>query len=71
MSMYFSTLADLIWMEGHGPFVWSSYIITFLAIGLLALLPLWRRRRFVRQLRAARVRELAAGGHSVQVFKGQ
>lgn len=31
----FQSVAEFLWMEGHGPYVWAAYAIT--ATGLLAM----------------------------------
>lgn len=46
--MYFSSLTDLIYMDGHGLYVWSVYGVAALILGVLALAPVLSRRRFIR-----------------------
>ena len=46
--MYFDTLQDAIYMNGHGAFVWAAYAITFLVLAGLLVTPLSRTRRFLR-----------------------
>jgi heme exporter protein D len=48
--MYFDSLDALLYMEGHGVFVWSAYLITGVVVGMLLLAPRRRRRRVLRQL---------------------
>ncbi len=48
--MYFDSLNALLYMEGHGAFVWAAYFITGAVVALLLLAPQRRQRRFLRQL---------------------
>ncbi len=47
--MYFSSLNELFYMDGHGVYVWTVYAVAVSIIAALALSPLLRRRRFVRE----------------------
>ncbi len=48
--MQFDSIADLFWMEGHGPYVWAAYGITFLAIfGLIFSIFMARKNFFATQ----------------------
>ena len=58
--MYFSSLADLIYMDGHGLYVWSVYGVAALILGALIVAPLLARRRFIRD-EAQRLRREQAG----------
>lgn len=49
-NLYFRSVDALLDMEGHGAFVWSAYLITTLVVLAMLLLPLRRKRRFLRQL---------------------
>lgn len=51
MNFQFDSLQDLLQMSGHGPYVWACYGITFVVLVYLALRPVHRRRRFIRQQR--------------------
>lgn len=53
----FSSLGELFWMDGHGPYVWASYAIAGVAIVGLVIAPSLRRRRFFRIQRAIAQRE--------------
>jgi len=44
--MYFDTLQDAIYMNGHGAFVWSAYAISFGVLIALVITPLSKTRRF-------------------------
>lgn len=48
ITFQFSSLADMFYMSGHGPYVWSCYIITFAGLGYLMVSPRLRRKRFFR-----------------------
>lgn len=48
ISFQFSSLAEMFYMSGHGPYVWSCYIITFAGLGYLMLRPRLRRKQFFR-----------------------
>lgn len=48
--MYFQSLNDLLYMDGHGAFVWAAYAITLAVIAMILLAPVRRRRAFLRQL---------------------
>ena len=52
LKFQFGSFQDLLWMNGHGPYVWACYATVFLGLLYLALVPQLRRRRFVRQQRA-------------------
>lgn len=43
--MYFETLHDLFFMNGHGTYVWSAYGIGFVVLAVLVWLPLSREAR--------------------------
>ncbi len=48
--MYFQSLDSLLYMDGHGAFVWAAYFITAAVITAILVSPGLRRRRFLRQL---------------------
>ena len=48
--MYFDSLEALLYMDGHGAFVWSAYLITVVVIAFLLLAPRRRQRRFLQRL---------------------
>ncbi len=45
--MYFDSVAQLFAMDGHGVYVWSVYAAALAIIALLALTPVFKRRRFI------------------------
>ncbi|HQQ62468.1 MAG TPA: heme exporter protein CcmD [Pseudomonadales bacterium] len=52
--MYFDSLHDLFWMNGHGIYVWSAYAAGFIVLAALVIQPLARhaqlRKQILRQL---------------------
>ncbi len=51
MKFQFENIVDLFQMSGHGPYVWGSYIITFLIVGILIYIPYKLKRGIVVQLK--------------------
>lgn len=49
--MRFSTLAEFIAMDGHGPYVWSAYAIAVVVIAFNLIWPLLQQRRNLSRLR--------------------
>ena len=49
MKFQFESIADFIAMNGHGPYVWSAYAITFAVLIFLLASPLMQRKAFVKQ----------------------
>lgn len=49
MKFQFETFADFIAMNGHGPFVWAAYGITFAALIFLLLSPVLQKKAFIKQ----------------------
>lgn len=45
----FPDVQSFLWMDGHGPFVWGCYGVTFAALALLLVEPIVRRKRFIKQ----------------------
>ncbi|WKD50953.1 heme exporter protein CcmD [Microbulbifer spongiae] len=50
MQFQFSSFAEFLAMDGHGIYVWISYVVTFAALAALALYPRITRRRIQREL---------------------
>ena len=44
----FSNLEEILWMEGHGPYVWAAYSLTGIALGVLGLSIRRARKNFLR-----------------------
>lgn len=57
--MIFDNLDQLLHMNGHGFYVWTSYAVGLLALGWLVAAPLLRRRRLLADI-ARRARRGAA-----------
>lgn len=51
----FESMLDLLSMSGHGPYVWGSYLVTFLAIGILIYIPYKLKRQLVAQVRRQKI----------------
>jgi heme exporter protein D len=49
--MFFDSWQSMIYMGGHGAYVWAAYVISVLVLVLLMLSPLQRQRRLLRELR--------------------
>lgn len=45
--MSFANFAEFIAMGTHGPYVWSSYAISLVIMGLNVALPILARRRYL------------------------
>ncbi len=48
--MHFDSVGELVAMAGHGPFVWSAYLVTLLVMVWLVVSPLRRKRRLLHSL---------------------
>ncbi|UNU74001.1 heme exporter protein CcmD [Moraxella nasovis] len=59
MTPYFSSVSDLLHMDGHGSFVWACYGITFVAIFLLIIFVKNERKSTISKL----TRQSYAKGH--------
>lgn len=44
----YSSFADMMWMSGHGPYVWASYAIVVVALGLLIWMPIREKKAFLK-----------------------
>jgi heme exporter protein D len=49
MNFQFDSFTSFMTMNGHGPFVWAAYGITFVVLVYLLVSPLLQRRQFLRQ----------------------
>ena len=52
-------MADFLGMGGYAFYVWASYAVFFIVLGVDALAPSWQRRRVLRELRARLKRQSA------------
>lgn len=50
--MYFDSFQAVLAMNGHGVYVWTAYFVTIVMIAIILIVPIVRRRRFLRQLAA-------------------
>ena len=50
--MYFDSLQALLFMEGHGAYVWFVYLVTVLVIAAVLIAPVRRRKRLLARLSA-------------------
>jgi heme exporter protein D len=50
--MYFDSLQALLFMEGHGAYVWFVYLVTVLVIAAVLIAPVRRRKRLLAGLNA-------------------
>ena len=61
-SFQFTSLADFFWMNGHGPYVWVCYAVTFGVLIFLMVLPSRQKKLFFKQQRAIEARKDTASG---------
>ncbi len=54
--MEFDSISAFLFMEGHGPYVWSCYAVFMLALGAVALWSVKRQSAVMRQQRQALLR---------------
>ena len=55
--MAFESLDEFLFMGGHALYVWTAYAITFAVIGFLAVWPVRRSRRFLREQAVGQLRD--------------
>jgi len=48
--MYFDSLSAALYMDGHGVFVWSAYLISMSVLAFLLIAPRVRERRLLNEL---------------------
>jgi heme exporter protein D len=58
--MYFDSVQALVYMDGHGAFVWSAYAITAVMLALILVAPRRRARGELRRI-AGEIRRVEAG----------
>lgn len=49
MKFQFESMAEFMLMNGHGPYVWASYAITFMVLIYLLLSPLLQHKSFIKR----------------------
>lgn len=54
MQFRFESLADFLTMSGHGPYVWASYAITFVALIFLVVNPVIQHTALLKQYQKQR-----------------
>ena len=59
MTFQFESLADFMAMSGHGPYVWASYAITFIALIFLVVNPVLQQKKLMKQQQ--KLRKLTQG----------
>jgi heme exporter protein D len=59
MKMYFASLQDLLIMDGHGIYVWSTVIVTLLVMVWLLVAPMLSRRALLKEVARDILRERA------------
>lgn len=64
--MYFETIQDVWAMAGHGPYVWSAYVITVLTLAGLLWAPMRNQSSLKRDLRAHYRRQGFANGPAAE-----
>lgn len=57
MQFQFDSIAALMAMNGHGPYVWAAYAITLVCLVALVWVPVAQKRRFIRAHRLQQARE--------------
>ncbi len=55
--MIFESIDQLLYMNGHGFYVWVSYVVTLAALAALVVLPLMGHRRLLRDIARRAQRE--------------
>jgi heme exporter protein D len=51
IDMYFDSLQQLIWMNGHGVFVWSSFAISAVVMIGLIVIPLKQKQAAMKNIK--------------------
>jgi len=47
IQFYFESWSEFVKMNGHGPYVWAAYAITWVVLSYLLISPWWRKRRWL------------------------
>ncbi len=58
----FENIQEFIQMGGHGPYVWSAYLISLSVMIWLVVSPLRRKRKLLRDINRQQQREIAQQG---------
>jgi heme exporter protein D len=59
--MYFESFSQAISMDGHGAYVWSAFAITVLMFSVIALHPVLRKKRLLREIAGEARRNTSTG----------
>ena len=59
MKMYFASFQDLLTMDGHGIYVWSTVIVTLIVMVWLLVAPILSRRALLKEVARDILRERA------------
>ncbi len=59
ITFQFNSIAELINMAGHGPYVWVCYLVTFIGLAYLLVGPMMAKKRLLKTL--ARQKKLTTG----------
>ena len=59
MEMYFASFQDLLTMDGHGIYVWSTVIVTLIVMVWLLVAPILSRRALLKEVARDILREHA------------
>ncbi|MGP1571703.1 MAG: heme exporter protein CcmD [Moraxella sp.] len=57
MTVYFSSFSEFLNMGGHGPYVWSCYVITMIVLFLLILFTKSERKNVIEKLTHQSIRQ--------------
>ena len=57
MMFRFESMQDFLQMSGHGPYVWSAYVISIAVMLWLVISPLRRRRQLLLDVQCQQRRE--------------
>jgi heme exporter protein D len=66
MNFQFESFRDFLLMNGHGPYVWACFAVTFALMLYLTLAPDFRTRQFIRQQKRLERRMAAARGSELK-----
>jgi heme exporter protein D len=61
--MYFESVSAALAMDGHGAYVWSAFGITVIMFCVIALNPVRRKKRLLREI-AGELRRNTSSGNS-------
>ncbi len=67
MKFQFENVAAFMAMNGHGPYVWAAYAITFVAIAYLLINPMLQHRAFINEQQKLQQKITAGSSASTSV----